>query len=106
MTLTRTQKHWAIGGGIGALALGVGYEVLHHRKHATPSHDLHEDRGRHGHHHHDGGGQAGASSPPSSMIEMPGALLRDENARGEYGHHGHHPHHHHHHHEEHTRGEY
>lgn len=31
MALTPTQKQWAIGGGIGAIALAIGYALFHTR---------------------------------------------------------------------------
>jgi len=70
MTMTLTQKRWAIGGGIGAVVLGVGYEIFHHRR--VKAHGKY----KHGH---------------PGATEDGGA----ENARGEYGHkkHKHRPHH-------------
>lgn len=69
MSLTRTQKRWAIGGGIGATAICLGYE-LWWKKRGHRGHAVHHEK-RRGHHHH----------------EEPGTdLAVDESyERGEYG---------------------
>ena len=73
--MTRTQKRWAVGGGIGAVAAFLGYEWWKHRDHRghAGGHAKH-----HGHHHGE-----------------PGTALATEDSyeRGEYGKkHGHHHH--------------
>lgn len=80
MTLTPPQKRWAIGGGIGAVALAIGYALFHSRPAlgAPPPHQLHapehhkHKRKKHPHARHDGGNDHGESD-------------RRENGRGEYG---------------------
>ena len=68
------QKKWAVGGGIGAAALVVGYALFHSRPaHAFPSsrqlpHHEHHKRKKHPHDREDGGADSDG-----------------ENARGEYG---------------------
>jgi len=67
MSLTRSQKRWAIGGSIGAAALFLGYELFRHRE-GPPRSDhfpmqFHGKHKRHKHHKHHQG----------------------DNARGEYG---------------------
>jgi hypothetical protein len=65
--MTRTQKRLAIGGGIGAVAIALGYEILHwrshehekHTEHRGHEHKEHNERGEYGkkhkhHHHHEG----------------------------------------------------
>ena len=73
MALTHGQKQWLVGGGIGAVAIAIGYGLfrrtpvhtpqyqvrppLHHHRHR--SHDqMNEGRGEYGQHrhrHHHGG---------------------------------------------------
>ena len=53
MSLTRTQKRWALGGSIGAGALLLGYEAWKHRRPA------HGEREHHEHHEHNGRGEYG-----------------------------------------------
>lgn len=66
MTLTETQKKWAIGGGIGAVAVALGYALFHSRPaFGAPSRQLPEH--------------------PHRKRKKPRHAREDENARGEYG---------------------
>jgi hypothetical protein len=68
--MTDTQTKWVVGGGIGALTLGLGYFLFKPRFGEPRYHQAHDHRQRQHHHDH------------------------DENERGEYGnkkrHKGHH----------------
>lgn len=74
MRLSKTQKKWATGGGITALAIAVGYGLFHRKAEHAPQQFLPRDfehprrekaRRRHSHGHSHGHG---------------------EHQRGEYGH--------------------
>lgn len=80
--MTRTQKHWAVGGGIGAVAVYLGYE-LWWKKRGHGEHAARHGKRHHGHH------------------EEPGTEIADESyERGDYGKkHGRH-------HKEHDHGEH
>jgi hypothetical protein len=70
VSLTRSQKRWAIGGSIGAAALFLGYALFRHREERSDSFSM-QSHGKHKHSHHRRHGQG-------------------DNERGEYGsHNGH-----------------
>jgi hypothetical protein len=73
MALSHDQKQWLVGGGIGAIALAIGYGLLRRTPTRTPPYQVRPPLHHHRHQAHD------------QMNE----------GRGEYGHHRRHRGHHH-----------